>query len=83
MAKKKPGKQLVPAAGKLSSPAVPDRLLDDVRGLIVQARAATAQAVNSALVLLYWEVGQRIHRDILKEERAGYGEEILPTSAVS
>ncbi|HEY7153095.1 MAG TPA: PDDEXK nuclease domain-containing protein, partial [Gemmataceae bacterium] len=26
-----------------------------------------------------WEVGQRIRRDILKEKRAEYGEEILPT----
>jgi hypothetical protein len=38
----------------------PYALLDDVRNLIRQARATTAQAVNSALVLLYWQIGQRI-----------------------
>jgi hypothetical protein len=35
--------------------------------------------VNSALVLLYWRVGKRIRQDILKEKRAEYGEEIVPT----
>jgi hypothetical protein len=38
-----------------------------------------ARQVNSALVLLYWRVGRRIRQDILKEKRAGYGEQILPT----
>ncbi|MGA2318330.1 MAG: DUF1016 N-terminal domain-containing protein [Thermodesulfobacteriota bacterium] len=37
--------------------------------------------MNSALVLLYWRVGKRIRQDILKEKRAGYGEQIV--SAVS
>jgi len=35
--------------------------------------------VNSALVMLYWKVGQRIRKEILKEKRAEYGEQILPT----
>lgn len=38
-----------------------------------------AQAVNSALVLLYWQVGHRIRTEILEEKRAGYGEQIVPT----
>lgn len=37
----------------------------------------TARAVNSALVLLYWSIGDRIRRDILKESRADYGEQIV------
>jgi hypothetical protein len=37
--------------------------------------------LNSALVLLYWRVGNRIRQDILKEKRAEYGEQIV--SAVS
>jgi hypothetical protein len=27
----------------------------------------------------YWQIGQRIRMDVLKEKRAEYGEEILPT----
>jgi predicted nuclease of restriction endonuclease-like (RecB) superfamily len=56
---------------------MPDRLLDDVRNLILQARQATAQAVNAALVFLYWQIGQRIRTEVLKEKRAGYGEAIV------
>jgi predicted nuclease of restriction endonuclease-like (RecB) superfamily len=80
MAKRKqPGKPLIPAATSPARPAAPGPLLDDVRSLILQAREATAQAVNSALVLLYWQIGQRIRTEILKEKRAGYGEEIIST----
>ena len=38
-----------------------------------------ARQVNSALALLYWRVGKRLRQDILKEKRAEYGEEIVPT----
>jgi predicted nuclease of restriction endonuclease-like (RecB) superfamily len=57
----------------------PGHLLNDLRSMIHTAREYVAQAVNSALVLLYWKVGKRIRQDILKEKRAGYGEEILST----
>src|SRR4030067_459465 len=57
----------------------PKALLKELRELIATARQDVARQVNSALVLLYWRVGKRIHQDILKEQRAGYGEQILPT----
>jgi predicted nuclease of restriction endonuclease-like (RecB) superfamily len=59
----------------------PKVLLKDLRELITAARQDVARQVNSALVLLYWRIGKRIHRDILKEKRAEYGEQIV--SAVS
>jgi predicted nuclease of restriction endonuclease-like (RecB) superfamily len=69
-------------AGKLVSMkvvalAVPADLLGDVRSLIEKCRDATARTVNSALVLLYWSIGDRIRRDILKKKRAEYGEQIV------
>ncbi len=54
-----------------------NQLLSDLRTLIADAQQDVARRVNSALVLLYWKVGQRIRQDILKEKRAGYGEEIV------
>ncbi|MDD5008828.1 MAG: PDDEXK nuclease domain-containing protein [Syntrophorhabdaceae bacterium] len=54
-------------------------LINDLRTLIASTRDEVARSVNSALVLLYWKVGKRIRQDILKEKRAEYGEEILPT----
>jgi hypothetical protein len=52
----------------------PKAVLKDLRELIEAARQ-----VNSSLVLLYWRIGKRIWQDILKEKRAEYGEQILPT----
>jgi hypothetical protein len=52
-------------------------LLKDLRELITVARQDVARQVNSALVLLYWHIGKRIRQDILKEKRAGYGEQIV------
>lgn len=56
-----------------------NQLLNDLQTMIADARQDVARRVNSALVLLYWKVGKRIRQDILKEKRAGYGEEIVPT----
>ncbi len=55
---------------------ISDSLFQDLRSLIVEARQDVARQVNSALVLLYWRVGQRIRKDILKEERADMGREL-------
>ncbi|MBM4340672.1 MAG: DUF1016 domain-containing protein [Deltaproteobacteria bacterium] len=60
-------------------PIKPNVLLKDLRELIEEARQDVARQVNSALVLLYWRVGKRIHQDILKEKRAEYGKQILHT----
>lgn len=54
-------------------------LLKDLRELIAAVRQDVARQVNSALVLLYWRVGNRIRQDILREKRAEYGEQIVAT----
>ena len=56
-----------------------NQLLSDLRTLIAETRQDVARSVNSALVMLYWNVGQRIRQDILKERRAEYGREIVVT----
>jgi len=35
--------------------------------------------VNTGLTILYWQIGNRIRQDILKEKRAEYGKEIVAT----
>lgn len=55
-------------------------LLDDLKNLIDQARQQVAVAVNVGLTHLYWQVGQRIRKDLLLEkDRAAYGKRILAT----
>jgi len=52
-------------------------VLVEVRNLITEVRQQTARAVNAGLTLLYWRVGDRIRREILGEQRAEYGAEIV------
>ena len=54
-------------------------VFQDVRDLIIAAREDVARSVNSALVMLYWRIGQRIREDILQQKRAEYGKQILQT----
>lgn len=77
--RKKVARQTVRAVKGSGSLILPDKLLDDVRNLILRTREGVAQTANAALVLLYWGVGHRIHTEILKEQRGAYGEEIVST----
>ena len=55
------------------------QLLGDIRSLIETARHNVAVMVNVGLTILYWQIGNRIRQDILKEKRAEYGREIVVT----
>jgi len=66
-------------AAEFSVSKAPPTLHADLRELILAARAQVAQAVNSGLTLLYWQIGDRIRREVLKEKRAAYGERIVQT----
>ncbi|MFL6261030.1 MAG: DUF1016 N-terminal domain-containing protein [Thermoanaerobaculia bacterium] len=68
-------KALSPSETKVRS----NGLLAEVRDLILETRQQTARTVNAGLTLLYWQVGDRIQREILLEKRAEYGAEIVLT----
>lgn len=71
-------KKLVPVSKKLAAKSGgSSALLADLRQMILQARTTVARAVDTGLVLHYWQVGQRIRQDVLQEKRAEYGEKIL------
>jgi predicted nuclease of restriction endonuclease-like (RecB) superfamily len=57
----------------------PPKLLGDIRALIEAARGQVARAVNSGLVMLYWQIGTRIRKEILGNRRAEYGRQIFYT----
>ena len=65
----------------IAAPTAPTALLGDIRTLIAAARKRAASAVNSALSMLYWRIGQRIHTQVLEGRRADYGEEVVLTLA--
>ena len=64
---------------KTKKPEVTGQLLSDIRLMIEQSRHRVSQVINSEMVLLYWNIGKRIREDILKKNRAAYGEEIVQT----
>jgi len=57
----------------------PEGLLAEIRGLIEEARRRAAISVNMGLTALYWRIGSSIRREVLKNERASYGEQIVAT----
>jgi len=73
--KKETGKQVVKTYNK----SISGDLIGDIRLLIETARHNVAAAVNAGLTILYWQIGNRIRQDILKEKRAEYGKEIVVT----
>lgn len=52
-------------------------LFKDISHLINNARIKVARYSNNSMVMLYWHIGQRINQDILKEERASYGKQVI------
>ncbi len=52
-------------------------LFQDLSSLIEQSRNQIAVVANSALTLLFWKVGKRISDEILNNERAEYGKQIV------
>lgn len=61
--------------------SVSQSLIQDLRQIVEQARGHVASTVNSELTLMYWHIGERINREVLGNERAEYGKQIV--SAVS
>lgn len=79
MGRKAPPKPPPPAALPPSAElaAEDEALLKDLRAVIELARGELARAVNSAVVMVNWNVGRRIHRDLLLEARAPYGKQVV------
>jgi len=60
-------------------PPMTKNLLQDLQHLIEKTRQFVASTVNAGLTLLYWQVGNRIRKEILQEVRAEYGQAIVTT----
>ncbi len=53
--------------------ATAGELSAEIGEMIRAARQQVAQVVNAGLTLLHWQIGMRIRREVLGEERAEYG----------
>ena len=54
-------------------------LVDDLQQIINQTRNRVAVNVNAELTLMYWHIGERINREVLGNERAEDGRQIVAT----
>lgn len=63
------------------SEIVSAELLGDLRKIIDSARSHVAATANYELTAMYWHIGDRINRDVLNNERAEYGKQIVATVA--
>ena len=70
-------KSLLKTPAALSPALFDTSLISDIRQIILNARQKVARAVDSGLVLMNWSIGTRIRSDILKEQRAEYGKQIV------
>lgn len=52
-------------------------LASEIKQLIEQSRNRVVVQVNSAATILYWNIGKRIRKEVLKGQRAEYGKRVL------
>ena len=56
---------------------VPTELINDLRQIIDSARSHVAATANYEVTMMNWNIGNRINRDMLNNERAEYGKQIV------
>ena len=62
---------------QISSAMQTKSLIQDLQQIIEQARNHVAGTANYALTMMYWHIGERINRDVLGNQRAEYGKQIV------
>jgi predicted nuclease of restriction endonuclease-like (RecB) superfamily len=62
---------------KSAKPVVNGQLINDACAIIEQAQEFAHHAVNETLVKRNWLLGMRIQKEVLKDERADYGKQVV------
>ncbi|MCX6699695.1 MAG: hypothetical protein NTV68_07175 [Methanomicrobiales archaeon] len=68
--RKNSGDGIVPASQGIGLSLIPPAFLADLRHLIIERRPGVAVTGTIGMTLLYWRVGRRVRREILRNERA-------------
>jgi len=58
-----------------------ESLVGKIKTLIEQSRLQVAVTVNATMTMLYWQIGRRINQEVLKEQWAEYGRQIVVSLA--
>ena len=62
---------------EITTPGASQSLMKDLRQIIDQARGHVATTANYAMTMMYWHIGERINREVLGDQRAEYGKQIV------
>ena len=64
---------------EITTPRASQSLMKDLRQIIDQARGHVATTANYVMTMMYWHIGERINREVLGNQRAEYGKQIVST----
>lgn len=59
-----------------------NRLFSELSELIEKSQQQVVSYANSTLTILFWQVGKRINEDVLNNQRASYGKQIVSLIAI-
>jgi len=57
-------------------------LFSEIKTMIEESRRHVAVTVNSTITMLYWKIGKKIKEEVLDNQRAGYGEQIVQNLSI-
>lgn len=66
-------------AKEKNATTIKQSLFNELSQLIEQSQRQVVSHANSTLTILFWQVGQRINEEILKNKRAAYAKQIVST----
>lgn len=52
-------------------------LFNDVSNIIDNVRISTSRAINSNMLIMYWKIGRIVKTEIMNDNRATYGEQLV------
>jgi len=56
-----------------------NRIINDIVSIIERTKHQIVVQANSSLTLMFWQIGERIRKEILQNKRAEYGKKIVVT----
>lgn len=68
---------ITPPTDDIDQSTVSPALLGELQSLIKSTRVRVAVSINTEMVLLYWDIGDRVRKEILGNERAAYGKRVI------
>jgi predicted nuclease of restriction endonuclease-like (RecB) superfamily len=56
---------------------LPTGLIEELSSMIDRTKESIAMTISAKLAMLYWNIGNRVRKEILNDQRAEYGQEIV------